>query len=145
MFRITAEGAKIHWTNMSEVAFNVAEDLKKRFDMVKIEMIPLEQKEDEFIFDLGGILVNSDIKFWRLSDGLAIGCREHHMVIFNEVIKEEFTTKKYVQYGSKFFKIHGNMHVLCLSPQQKEEFYRFFRKTVIEKEKNKLLYFKGNI
>jgi len=147
MFRITAEKAKIHWATDCGIAFRVCENLNERkFENAKVEMINQSDLIDKFLFDPGGLMLsNDDLKKWELLDGLVIFCKNQHIPILKNLLDKIYTENVENKYGYKLYKIHGITHVLCLNQEQMQEFYRKFRKTVFDdnKEKNKL--YEGNV
>lgn len=106
---------KLHFI-LSDIIFqNVYEDLQNRFGQVFIEEgKPLFLDEGKLIWDTGGALLGSDIKFsLPISDEVSLICRSQHWDIFKNNVLKCVQDRR-----DEYFKLHSQMFVLCLTEEQ---------------------------
>lgn len=131
MYRIFAEGYKIHLTTNFGVCWDVADNLKRRYNI--FGCISKHSEENEWLFDPGKAVIQNDIKFkFVLSDGLSIVCRSMHWNLFCEAITMFNTDTFLKKYDGKFYKLHGYMSILCLNEKQKNELVDLVNKKINE-------------
>jgi len=89
MYRIFAEGIKIHWASDEFIAYKVAENLKKRYDVdPKVNNLG---EENEFWYDPGGMCKINQEKFEFDVGDLTISCDVHRFRMLVDIA--DATTK----------------------------------------------------
>lgn len=125
LYRLVGENIKIHVMTDEKVLLDVLENLTERFENQEF-FVSLDRKKNDFFWDPGsGLRFDpNEIKFsFKLSDGFCIHVRSQHWFSFLNCVRENLidTSRSESVYGGLFFKIHGELHIACLSKQQKDE------------------------
>ena len=118
LYRIFGEGVKFHWAGTIELAQKVADNLKARYNTTPIIEL-IDEQSSEMFWDPGGSIFTDDepVEF-NLGD-VTMSCWLQHWDIFKQKVLRLDTTDT-SKYGNEFHKMHGYMHILCLSNSQKE-------------------------
>jgi hypothetical protein len=126
-YRITADGVKIHWATDTDVVYSVLSNLKERFDLEpgKYELSSdLRKKKIFWESGRASYLSEDEPRFsFFLSGGLELVVKAQYWAEFKTqvalfIMDNERSTRL---YDGKFYKLHAQLHVLCLSEIQKED------------------------
>lgn len=117
LYRIFVDGVKFHWATSLDLANKVAENLETRFKGSPIIEL-IEDNSKELYWDPGGSLFTDDNSLeFDLGESLVTCWLQHWDLFKSMVLKlESADTSK---YDNEFNKLHGYMHVLCLSNEEK--------------------------
>ncbi len=121
MFRILGENVKVHWVSDPVLTLDVLRNLKDRHGE---ELVVADVSKRKVLwYDPGNTRIDAaEPMFVFELPYFSIKVRSQHWFDFREEVRKHLAddTRCRTLYGGKFFKIHNENNVICLSPSERE-------------------------
>lgn len=133
MFRIIQEGTKIHYATDESVAKAVVKNLNDRFPD-PVELSELEKDNHEYMWDLGGSILQSWKPSLVTSNDFKLYFWPHQLSEINFYFNKALEDVR-VEDDTRYIKLHGQWHCLCLSEDMARSLHSKIKSSQAELQK----------